>query len=103
MYVLSLWQTVPDYAEWKRLFDSDPLGRERSGVRRYTITRPIDDERTVIGALAFDRLEEAEAFAARLREMWAGPGSALVADAGLRISEVVEEKAIGREAERRAA
>lgn len=103
MYVLSLWHTVPDYTQWKKVFDSDPLGRERSGVRRYTITRPIDDEHTVIGALAFDSLEEAEAFAARLREMWEGPGSALVADAGLRISEVLEEKVLAREAERRAA
>ena len=103
MYVLSLWHTVPDYADWKRVFDSDPLGRERSGVRRYTITRPVDDESTVIGALAFDTLLEAEAFAARLRELWEGPGSTLVADAGLRISEVLEEKAFGREAERRAA
>ena len=103
MYVLSLWHTVPDYAEWKKVFDSDPLGRERSGVRRYTITRPVDDERTVIGALVFDTLLEAEAFAARLREMWEGPGSAVVADAGLRISEVIEEKAFSREAERQAA
>jgi hypothetical protein len=103
MYVLSLWHTVPDYAEWKKVFDSDPLGRQRSGVRRYTITRPVDDERTVIGALVFDTLLEAEAFAARLREMWQGPDSALVTDAGLRISEVIEEKAFGREAERKAA
>ena len=26
MYVLSLWHTVPDYPEWKKVFDSDPLG-----------------------------------------------------------------------------
>ncbi len=103
MYVLSLWHTVPDYTEWKKTFDRDPLGRERSGVRRYTITRPVDDEHTVIGALAFDSLEEAEAFAVRLREMWEGPGSALVADAGLRISEVLEENVLARETERQAA
>ena len=103
MYVLSLWHTVADYTEWKGTFDSDPLGRERSGVRRYTITRPVDDESMVIGALAFDTLEEAEAFAVRLRELWEGPGGALVADAGTRISEVLEEEEFGREAERRAA
>ena len=34
MYVLNYWHTVSDYAEWKKIFDSDPLGREASGVRR---------------------------------------------------------------------
>jgi hypothetical protein len=103
MYVLNFWHTVTDYAEWKKMFDSDPLGREASGVRRYTLTRPVDDERTVVGALAFDSLDEAEAFAIRLREVWEGLGSGLVADAGLRISEVLEERALRRSAERRAA
>jgi len=27
MYVLDYWHTVSDDAEWKRIFDSDPLGR----------------------------------------------------------------------------
>ena len=27
MYVLNYWHTTPDYAEWKRVFDSDPLGQ----------------------------------------------------------------------------
>ena len=42
MYVLNYWHTVSDYAEWKKAFDSDPLGREASGVRRYSIERPVD-------------------------------------------------------------
>ncbi|MBN2205508.1 MAG: hypothetical protein JW767_10855 [Thermoleophilia bacterium] len=103
MYVLNFWHTVPDYTEWKKVFDSDPLGREASGVRRHTLTRPVDDEHTVIGALAFDSLGEAEAFAIRLREVWEGLGSGLVADAGSRISEVLEEKVFDRETERKAA
>ena len=32
MYVLNYWHTVSDYAEWKKIFDRDPLGREASGV-----------------------------------------------------------------------
>ena len=50
MYVLNYWHTVSDYAEWKKIFDSDPLGREASGVRRVSIERPVDDEHTVIGS-----------------------------------------------------
>ena len=103
MYVLNFWHTVPDYAEWKRVFDSDPLDREGSGVRRYTLTRPTDDERTVIGALEFDSLREAEIFAGRLREVWKGLGSEVVADAQLRFTEVLERMQFSSEAGRRAA
>ena len=103
MHVLNFWHTVPDYAEWKRVFDSDPLDREGSGVRRYTLTRPTDDERTVIGALEFDSLGEAETFAGRLREVWKGLGSEVVADAQLRFTEVLERKQFLSEADRRAA
>jgi hypothetical protein len=51
MYVLNYWHTVSDYSEWKKIFDSDPLGREASGVRRVSIERPVDDEHTLIGEL----------------------------------------------------
>ncbi len=103
MYVLSVWYTVSDYAEWRKTFDADPLDREKSGVRRYTMTRPVDDEHTVVGALEFDSLDEAEAFAARLRRLWEDLGEGLAGNAGLRISEIVEERAFRGEAERRAA
>ncbi len=103
MYVISLWHTVPDYAAWKNVFDSDPLGREASGVRSYTITRPVDDEKTIVGQLEFDARAEADAFALRLQETWQGLGRDMIANAGLRISEVLEHKEFGAGAERRAA
>ncbi len=89
MYVLNYWHTVPDYGEWKKVFDSDPLGREASGVRRVSIERPLDDEHMVIGELEFDSLGEAETFAGRLQEVWKGLGSSVVSNAGLRITEVL--------------
>jgi hypothetical protein len=103
MYVLNIWHTVSDYAEWKKTFDGDPLGREASGVRRYSIERPLDDENTVVGELEFDSLPEAEAFAARLEGIWKGAGSGLVSNSGYRITEVVEQKLFGGEEARRAA
>jgi hypothetical protein len=103
MYVLNIWHTVSDYAEWKKTFDSDPLGREASGVRRYSIERPMDDEHMVVGELEFDTLAEAETFAGRLEEIWKGAGSRLVSNTGHRITEVVEQKRYGGEAARRAA
>ena len=103
MYVLNYWHTVPDYAAWKKVFDTDPLGREASGVRRYSIERPAGSEHMVVGHLEFDTLAEAEAFATRLEEVWQGPGSRLVANAGQNISEKIEEKELGGAAGRRAA
>ena len=103
MYVLNYWHTVADYAEWKRIFDSDPLGREASGVRRVSIERPVDDEHTVIGELEFDSLGEAETFAGRLQEVWKGSASSTVSDAGTRITEVLVQEHYGSQSARRAA
>ena len=102
MYVLNYWHTVSDYTEWKKIFDSDPLGREASGVRRVSIERPVDDEHTVIGELEFDSLPEAETFAGRLQEVWKNLGSQVVSDAGVRITEVLEQKQFGESARRAA-
>ncbi len=103
MYIVNFWQTVPDYAAWKNMFDSDPLGRESSGVRRYSIERPAGDEHMVVGHLEFGTLGEAETFASRLEEVWKGPASQVVGNAGQNISEKLEEKQLGGEAGRRAA
>jgi hypothetical protein len=103
MYVLNYWHTVSDYGEWKKMFDSDPLGREASGVRRLSIERPMDDESTVIGELEFDSLGEAETFAGRLQEVWSGPASSMVSNAGLRITEVLVQQEFGHETTRKVA
>lgn len=103
MYVLNYWHSVDDYAEWKKVFDSDPLGREASGMRRYSIERPSDDEHQVIGHLEFDSLGEAEAFAGRLQEVWNGLGGRVVSNTGMTITELLERREYGSEASRRAA
>jgi hypothetical protein len=103
MYVLNYWHTVPDYGEWKKVFDSDPLGREASGVCRLSIERPLDDEHTVIGELEFDSLGEAETFAGRLQEVWKGPASSVVSNAGYRITEVLVNQEFRGETARKVA
>ena len=70
MYILRIEHSVPDYDAWKEAFDSDPIGRERSGVRRYRILRPTDDPNYVMIDLEFDSASEAEAVHAALRELW---------------------------------
>jgi len=103
MYVLNYWHTTPDYAEWKKVFDSDPLGREASGVRRYVIEHPVGDESTLIGHLEFESLGEAETFAGRLDGIWKGSASHLVSNVGHNITEVLEQKQFVSESGRRAA
>ena len=103
MYVLNYWHSVPDYAEWKKVFDTDPLGRKASGIRRYSIERPVDDEHTVIGELEFDSLTEAETYAGRLEEVWRSLGSQVVSNTGHRITEVLEQKQFSSESGRQAA
>jgi hypothetical protein len=37
VFILQIEHPVPNFEGWKAAFDSDPIGRERSGVRRYRI------------------------------------------------------------------
>jgi hypothetical protein len=103
MYALSYWHNVSDYAEWKKVFDSDPLGREASGVRRLTIERPLDDDHRLVAHLEFDSLGEAETFASRLQEVWKGLGSSVVSSAGHTITEVLVKQEYRSEAARKVA
>ncbi len=70
MYVLQIEHPVRDFDAWKAAFDTDPVGRQVGGVRRYAIYRPIADAQSVEIDLAFDSVGEAEAFKGRLEAMW---------------------------------
>jgi hypothetical protein len=70
MAVLQIEHRVRDFDSWKAAFDSDPVGRQAGGVRRYRIMRPSDDRDNVLIELQFDGTEEAVAFRERLQTMW---------------------------------
>lgn len=70
MYLLRMEHPVPDFDGWKKAFDGDPVGRQKSGVRRYWILRPIDDPKYVMIDLEFDTQREAEALLAAMRVVW---------------------------------
>jgi len=70
MPILRIEHPVADFNAWKRAFDSDPVGREKSGVRRYQILRSLDDPNYVMIDLEFDTSREAEAFIAAMRVVW---------------------------------
>jgi hypothetical protein len=74
--VVRVEHAVAVYEQWKREgFDRDPLGRERSGVRRYRVLRAADEPGLVAIELEFDGRPQAEAFAGELVEMWSRVGA----------------------------
>jgi hypothetical protein len=93
MPTLLVTHAVRDYDEWKQMFDSDPLGREESGVRGHRILQAVDDPNDVTIELDFDTADRAESLRARLEEMWktAGPRLGLERPTA-RVVEVVERK-----------
>lgn len=70
MPTLRIEHGVPNFEGWKRAFDSDPVGRERSGVSRYKIFQSMDDPNYVMIDLEFGAKAETEAFLAAMRDVW---------------------------------
>jgi hypothetical protein len=92
MTTLRIEHPVPHFEGWKSVFDSDPMGRERSGVRRHQVARSIHDPNYVMIDLDFDSVDEAQAFLASLRQLWAGAGGQVSANQQARIVEIVETR-----------
>jgi hypothetical protein len=90
MPTLRIEHAVPDFDGWKREFDEGPVGRERSGVRRYRIFRSVGDPNHVVVDLDFDSAREAEILLAALHEVWARPQAAVVGHPRARLVEAVE-------------
>ncbi len=66
---LRIEHKVEDFDSWKRAFDSDPIGRQKSGVHHYRILRPTDDPNYIMIDLEFDNLKEAENVKLALQNM----------------------------------
>jgi hypothetical protein len=92
MYLLLIEHPVNDYESWKKAFDSDPLNREGSGVRKYTISRRTDDTGIVIVELEFDSITEAETALANLQSLWNRVGDFVINSPRTTLSKVEERK-----------
>jgi hypothetical protein len=92
VFILRIEHPVPSFDGWKKAFDSDPVGRERSGVRRYRVLRPIDDANYVMIELEFEYANQAEALLAGMRVVWGRVQGKIVMNPQARIAEVVESK-----------
>ncbi len=92
MILLHIEHPVPDFDTWKAAFDSDPVGRQKSGVRCYHVLQPVDNPNYAIIDLEFDSLNEAEALLAAMQQVWKRVGGAIMQNPQWRISEVIEAK-----------
>ena len=92
MIILQIEHPVPSFDAWKAAFDSDPVNRERSGVRRYQVFRPIDNPNYAMVDLEFDSSSEAEGLLAAMREVWRRVEGTIMESPRVRIVEVVESK-----------
>ncbi|MCB0104848.1 MAG: hypothetical protein KDE53_03050 [Caldilineaceae bacterium] len=90
--MLRIEHPVPNYDGWKQAFDSDPVGREKSGVRRYQILRPVDNPNYVLIDLEFNTLEQAEALLAAMRVVWGRVEGTIMMNPQTRIVETMETK-----------
>ena len=90
MPTLRIEHSVPDYEGWKRAFDSDPADRRGHGVRRYTVSRSVEDPGYVMIDLEFDSQVDAERLLETMRGVWAGPGREVMINPQARIVDTVE-------------
>jgi hypothetical protein len=74
MPTLRIQHSVPNFEGWKRAFDSDPADRKGSGVRRFSVSRSVDDPSLVMIDLEFDDTQDARGLLAKMERIWAGPG-----------------------------
>jgi hypothetical protein len=92
MYILRIEHPVPNFEGWKKAFDSDPVGREKSGVRRYQILRAVDEPNYVMIDLEFETVSQAEALLAAMRVIWGRVEGTIMMSPQARIVERVEAK-----------
>jgi hypothetical protein len=92
MVTLRIEHAVPSYEGWKAAFDSDPVGREQMGVRRYRVYRSTDEPNFVMIDLEFDTKEEAEGLLAAMRQVWGRVEGTVMWNPQARIVELMENK-----------
>jgi hypothetical protein len=94
MPILRIQHSVPSFEAWKRAYDSDPMDRKGSGVRRHHVYRSVADPDFVMIDLEFDTVAEAEKLLERLRGLWKGPGGAVMRSPEAWILETVESRSV---------
>jgi hypothetical protein len=63
---------VPDFADWKQVFDTDPVGRKAHGATRHWIYRDPSDPNHFLLSIEFPSVDQANGFLGEpmLRRSW---------------------------------
>ena len=94
MYNLHIEHQVMDFGNWKRAFDSDPVGRQKMGVRTYQVQRDVENQNYVIIDLQFDTAQQAAALLAAMRNVWKQVDGKIMVNPQVRIAEIVANEVI---------
>jgi len=90
MFILRIEHPVPDFENWRKAFDNDPIGRKKSGVTQYRIYRPVDNTRFASIELEFQTKQEAENALDALKRLWKNVEGKVMMDPATSISELIE-------------
>lgn len=91
MTTLRIEHRISSYDGWRKAFDSDPINRKQSGVRRYRIFRAQDNENLVMIDLDFETTEEAVITRNALQKIFPKIEGNLIFGVELKIFDMVEE------------
>jgi hypothetical protein len=92
MIILQIEHQVPDLEGWKKGFEADPIGREKSGVKEYRICRSAEDPNYIIIDLVFDTIESAQSTLQSLQALWSKVQDVVVVNPKYRVMEIIEIK-----------
>ncbi|MBK9722670.1 MAG: hypothetical protein IPO78_13805 [Saprospiraceae bacterium] len=90
MVTLRIEHKIANYDGWKKAFDSDPINRKQSGVKRYRVYRPADDDLFIVIDLDFDNLEQAQSTQVALNRIFGNIDGKIIFRPQNRILTVVE-------------
>lgn len=91
MTTLRIEHRISSFDGWKKAFESDPINRKKSGVNRYRIYRPSDNEDFVIIELDFDNLEQAQATHTALQNIFPNIEGKLIFEVQMKFLYIIEE------------
>ncbi|MBX2914219.1 MAG: hypothetical protein KF856_02990 [Cyclobacteriaceae bacterium] len=90
MITLRIEHKIANYEGWKKAFDSDPINRKQSGVKRYRVYKATDDDLFIIIELDFDSQEEAKSTQVALHRIFGNINGKIIFGPQTRMLTLVE-------------
>lgn len=90
MVVLEINQHVDNFESWKKIFDSDPVGRQKMKVKQYQISRFTSEPNHVLVSLLFADVADARNMLESLKKLWSNIRESIIAEPETRLLEVNE-------------